>query len=98
MNIQFLTLADREVNDAVGWYDQQGSNVSGFLDDLDCAVRLAKTYPLLATQIEPEIRRRLLVRYPYSLIYGIHDDTLVIIAVAHHQREPRYWAERLDSV
>ena len=99
MNIRFLTLADREVYDAVAWYDQQGSNVSrGFLDDLDRAVRLAKTYPLLATQIEPEIRRRLLVRYPYSLIYGIHDDTLVIIAVAHQQREPRYWAERLDSI
>ena len=54
MKIRFLTLADQEVDDAVAWYDQQGSNISrGFLDDLDRAVRLAKTYPLLATQLEP---------------------------------------------
>jgi plasmid stabilization system protein ParE len=99
MNIRFLTVADQEVDDAVAWYDQQGNDVSrGFLDDLDRAVRLAKTYPLLATQIEPEIRRLLFVRYPYSLIYGIDADTLVVIAVAHQQREPRYWADRLGSI
>jgi toxin ParE2 len=96
MNIRFLTVADHEVADAVAWYDQQGNDVSrGFLDDLDRAVRLAKTYPLLATQLEPKIHRLLLVRYPYSLIYGIDNDTLVIIAVAHQQREPSYWANRL---
>jgi plasmid stabilization system protein ParE len=99
MNVRFLTLADQEVDDAVAWYEQQGSNVSrGFLDDLDRAVRLAKTYPLLGPQIEPEIRRLLFVRFPYSLIYGIDEDTLVIIAVAHQQREPRYWVDRLDSI
>ncbi|HYJ89275.1 MAG TPA: type II toxin-antitoxin system RelE/ParE family toxin [Pyrinomonadaceae bacterium] len=98
MNIRFLTVADQEVDDAVGWYAQRDNDVSrGFLDDLDRAVRLARTYPLLATQIEPEIRRLLFLRYPYSLIYGIDEDTLVIIAVAHQQREPRYWADRLDS-
>ena len=98
MNIRFLTVADQEVDDAVAWYDQQGNNLSvGFLDDLDRAVRIAKTYPLLATQVEPEIHRLLFVRYPYSLIYGIDEDTLVVIAVAHQQREPRYWADRLDK-
>jgi plasmid stabilization system protein ParE len=99
MNIRFLTVADQEVADAVAWYDQQGNDVSrGFLDDLDRAVRLAKTYPLLPTQIEPEIHRLLFVRYPYSLIYGMEEETLVIIAVAHQQRAPRYWANRLDSI
>ncbi len=99
MNVRFLTVADQEVDDAVARYAQQGRDVSRrFLDDLDRAVRLAKAYPLLATEIEPEIRRLLFVRYPYSLIYAIDEDTLVIVAVAHQQREPRYWADRLDSV
>jgi len=98
MKIRFLAFAEQEVDDAVAWYDQQGNDLSrGFLDDLDRAVRLANSYPLLAPQIEPEIRRLLFVRFPYSLIYGIDKETLVIIAVAQQQRKPRYWADRLQS-
>lgn len=99
MNIRFLTFADQEVDDAVEWYEQKGHDAShGFLNELDHAVRLVKTYPLLATSIEHEIRRFLFVSYPYALIYGIDEDTIVIIAVAHQQREPRYWADRIDSI
>jgi plasmid stabilization system protein ParE len=49
----------------------------------------------MATQIEPEIRRFLFTRFPYSLIHGIDEETIVIIAVAHQHREPRYWADRI---
>lgn len=96
MNIRFLSLADQEVDDAVRWYDEQEEGLSrDFLDELDRIVRLVKTYPLLATQIEPEIRRFLFARFPYSLIYGMDQETIVVIAVARQHREPRYWAERI---
>jgi plasmid stabilization system protein ParE len=98
MKIRFLTLADREVDEAVLWYEQQADGLSrDFLDELDRAVRLVKRYPSLATEIEPEIRRFLFARFPYSLIYGIDQETIVVIAVAHNHREPRYWAERIDA-
>ena len=81
MRICFLTLAQREVDDGVIWYEQQVEGLSrDFLDELDRVVRLVKTYPLMATQIEPDIRRFLFTRFPYSLIYGIDDDTIVVIA------------------
>jgi toxin ParE2 len=95
MNIRFLSLADQEVDDAVRWYEEQREGLSRtFLDELDRAVRLVKAYPLTATQIEPEIRRFLFAHFPYSLIYGIDQETIVVIAVAHQHREPRYWADR----
>ena len=62
---------------------------------MDRAERLVKTSPQIAPEIEPDLRRVLLNRFPYSLIYGIDEDAIVIIAVAHQHREPRYWAERL---
>jgi plasmid stabilization system protein ParE len=99
MNVRFLSLADQEVDDAVAWYDQQLVGLGReFLDELDRVVRLVRTYPLIAAQIEPEIRRFLLTRFPYSLIYGIDRETIVVIAVAHQHREPRYWADRIDLV
>ena len=99
MNIRFLSLADHEVDDAVAWYDEQAEGLGrDFLDELDRVIRLIKIYPLLPTQIEPEIRRFLLARFPYSLIYGIDQETIVVIAVAPQHREPRYWADRMDMI
>ena len=98
MNVRLLTLAQQEIDEAVLWFEQQleGKGID-FLDELDRVVRLVKAFPFASTEIEPEIRRCLFARFPYSLIYGLERDTIVIIAVAHSHREPRYWAERLDS-
>jgi plasmid stabilization system protein ParE len=99
MRIRFLSLADQEVDDAVRWYDEQAEGLSqDFLDELDRVVRLVKIYPLMATEIEPEIRRFLFTRFPYSLIYGIDKETIVVLAVAHQHRQPRYWADRIDTI
>jgi plasmid stabilization system protein ParE len=96
MNVRFLSLADREVADAVRWYEQQSMGLSRtFLDELDRVVRLVRAHPLIATQIELGIRRFLFSRFPYSLIYGIDQDSLIVIAVAHQHREPRYWSDRV---
>ena len=98
MNVRFLTLAQHEVDEAVVWIDEraEGKGIL-FLDELDRVVRLVKAYPLASTEIEPEIRRCLFARFPYSLIYGIEDDTIVVLAVAHSRRSPRYWIDRLES-
>ena len=96
MNVRFLTLAQQEVDEAVIWFDErfEGKGLE-FLDELDRVVRLVKTYPLASMEIEPEVRRRLFARFPYSLIYGIDKETIVVIAVAHFHREPLYWVDRL---
>jgi hypothetical protein len=46
-------------------------------------------------EIEPGIRRCRLARFPYGLIYGVDDETVVIVAVAHLHRRPRYWIDRI---
>jgi plasmid stabilization system protein ParE len=97
MNIRFLSLAQQEIDDAVWWYNEQADNLGlDFLDELDRAVRLVRNHPLSSTQIEPGIRRCLLVHFPHALIYGIDQETIVVIAVAHLHRQPRYWADRLE--
>jgi plasmid stabilization system protein ParE len=96
VNVRFLTLAQQEVDEAVAWFDEQvdGKGIE-FLDELDRVVRLVRSYPFASTVIEPQIRKRLFVRFPYSLIYGIERQTIVVIAVAHSRRAPRYWANHL---
>ena len=97
MKVRFLTLAQQEVDEAVAWFGERadGKGVD-CLDELDRIVRLVKTYPFAAPQIDLEIRRRLFARFPYSLIYGIDHNTIVVIAVAHSRRAPHYWVDRLQ--
>jgi plasmid stabilization system protein ParE len=96
VNVRFLTPAQRELDDAVEWYDRQAAGLGReLLDELDRAVRRAVAFPMAYPEIELGIRRCRLARFPYGLIYGVDGDTLVVVAVAHLHRRPRYWIDRI---
>ncbi len=96
MKLRFLLLAQRELDDAVAWFNEQAAG-SGqeFLDELDRAVRRVLTFPMSCPEIEPGMRRCLLARFSYGLIYGMDGETLIVVAVAHLHRKPRYWVDRI---
>ena len=96
MRVRFLRTAQFEVDDAVAWYDSQSPNLGiQFLDDIDRAIRRIAAYPLSSVEIEQGLRRCLLSRFPYGIIYGIDSKTIIVVAVAHLHREPRYWIDRI---
>lgn len=96
MKVVFLTPAQDELDDAVTWYDRQATGLGReLLDELDRAIRRAVAFPLSYPEIEPGIRRCRLARFPYGIIYGLDSETLVVVAVAHLHRRPRYWIDRI---
>ena len=96
MKIRFLSIAEQELDDAVAWYNSQAAGLrTEFLDELDRTVRRSMSFPLSCPEIEQGLQRRLLARFPYGLIYGIDGETIIVVAVAHLHREPRYWADRI---
>jgi plasmid stabilization system protein ParE len=96
MKVRFLTLAQQELDDAVAWYNEQADGLGKeFLDELDRALRRAVVFPMSCPQITFGLRRCLLARFPYGLIYGLKDDMMVVVAVAHLHRKPRYWTSRI---
>ena len=97
MKIDFLTIAQKELADAVDWYNEQSDGLGNeFLDELDRAIRRAVAYPQSCTEIESGLRRCLIARFPYGLIYSLEEERIIVVAVAHLHRHPRYWAERLE--
>jgi len=42
-----------------------------------------------------EVRRALVAGFPYWLVFDMFDERLVIIALAHHSRDPTFWVSRL---
>ena len=96
MKIRFLDVAQRELDDAFDWYNEREEEVGRhFLDELDRAIRRIRSFPLSSTEVAPGIRRCLMARFPYGVMYGIERDSIIVIAVAHLHRDPRYWIDRL---
>jgi plasmid stabilization system protein ParE len=96
VKVVFLAPAQHEVDDAVAWCNRQATGLGReLLDELDRAIRRAIAFPLSYPEIEPGIRRCRLARFPYGIIYGLDDQTLVVVAVAHLHRRPRYWIDRI---
>jgi len=96
VKIEFLEAAQAELDDAFEWYEAQQKNLGvQFINEFEAAIKRISIYPESYVLIDNEIRRCLIKRFPYGILYGIQSDTIVIIAVAHLHRKPNYWKERL---
>ena len=96
MKIEFLEAAEIELDEAFKWYEAQQQNLGlQFLTEFDAAIRRISAYPKSYALLDNEVRRCLIKRFPYGVLYGIDTDTIVIIAIAHLHRKPNYWVTRL---
>lgn len=96
MIFRFLSAAEAELFEAAAYYEMQAQNLGeNFLVIIEAAVEEIVESPKTWPEIENGIHRCLIRRFPYSILYGIDDDEVVIVAIMHHKQKPRYWAERL---
>lgn len=81
MNSRFLDVAERELDHAFNWYNERGDEVGRhFLDELDRTIRRIKSFPLTSREVARGIRRYLMARFPYGVLYGIDDDSIIVMA------------------
>ena len=52
-------------------------------------------FPASAPEVAPGIRKHPLRKFPFSILYSTEEDGLLILAVAHYRRRPRYWTGRV---
>jgi len=95
MNISFLPIARIELDEAVIWYEEQAIGLGyDFLDEFDQSIRFIASFPEMFEEVDAGIRRCLINRFPYGIIYGIDGENIVIIAVDGLRKEPKYWIDR----
>ena len=96
MRVTLRPEARAEVLAAREWYDYQVPGLGrDFALAVDRAIESIRLHPDAYQAIEADCRRILLKRFPYSLIYRVDPDNLLVVAVFHHSREPGFWQERL---
>lgn len=68
-----------------------------FLDEIEAAIARAWNYPDLWMEIGGGIRRCLVRRFPFAILYSKEADSLFIHAIMHTKRTPGYWLGRLHG-
>jgi plasmid stabilization system protein ParE len=95
MILLFDPLAKKEHQDAFEYYEAQEEGLGEkFRSAVWAAIVVIDRYPEIGEEVRPGIRKILLRRFPYKLIYSLTSETVYIIAVAHGHREPDYWIGR----
>lgn len=91
----FHELALEEFQDAYQWYEQRRSGLgTEFMDAVDEVVQRILANPLSFPKAYRQRRKALPARFPYLVIYELHGDVILIVAVIHASRNPVRWKER----
>jgi mRNA-degrading endonuclease RelE of RelBE toxin-antitoxin system len=102
MKLHVLDEADLEAFEAATWYDDRSPGLGyDFLAQLKEAFGKIEANPRRYARVEfaevqGEVRRLLLKRFPYLVIYQIFDEEIIVLAVSHASRDQTYWASRIQ--
>lgn len=97
MKFEFLPEADEEFREASRYYENEAPGVGlAFIAEVHRAISVVISHPRAAKKVRGTIRSKVLFHFPYSLLYSIESDLILIVAVAHHKRRPTYWQSRLQ--
>lgn len=95
-SIVFLTPAEEEMLEASQYYERQAPGLGfGFLAEVQRVVHSVVENPQVGTVVRQPIRRRLILGFPFGILYRVDANEIVIIAVMHLSRHPGYWADRV---
>ena len=86
-----------DLEEATKFYFEEDPSVEfRFAECVDNAIEQVTRRPSSWPVIEGAVRRFVVEIFPYSLLYSIEEDFVLIIAVAHQSRHPEYWKDRLN--
>ena len=98
MNSAFHPEAREEFLAAIDLYNKTEPGLGlDFASEINAAIELIEAFPNAWTLVDFEIRRCLVRRFPYALLYAIEKDMVMIYAVMHIHRDPDYWKSRLGT-
>jgi len=96
--IVFLPPAQEEMTAAAQYYQTQSTGLgTEFLAEVERTIAAIVSHPKAAPKVKQDIRRRLLKRFPFGILYVATVDKIVVLAVMHLRRRPGYWQDRLGS-
>jgi len=95
MNFSFHPDAENEFNNAIDYYEEIAPGLGyDFAMEAYATIRRSIEFPKAWAVLEEPVRRSLVKRFPYGILYSEEQEGIYIIAVMSLHREPGYWKDR----
>ncbi|HTY24870.1 MAG TPA: type II toxin-antitoxin system RelE/ParE family toxin [Desulfomonilaceae bacterium] len=96
MKHSFHPEALEEYLGAVSYYaDISPQLAESFIKSFESGIEEIGIYPEAWRIVEEDVRRYLIKRFPFGIYYCIEGDRVMIYAVMHMSRDPKYWTSRI---
>ena len=97
-SVEFHPEAEDEIVSAFEWYAERSETAAAtFVSHLEDAMDLVVESPRRWASYLHGTRRFIMKRFPFLIVYRIKSDEMIqIVAVAHGNRKPGYWRDRVD--
>ncbi|MBU0673218.1 MAG: type II toxin-antitoxin system RelE/ParE family toxin [Proteobacteria bacterium] len=94
MKVVFIKKAKQELEDSVCLYELEFTGLGRrFKEEVRKAVLRIKDYPFAWSVERGDVRKCVLHKFPFKLLYAVEDEYLLVIALAHQHRKPDYGIE-----
>lgn len=97
MRLEFHPEAELELIEAALHYELE---VQGLGERFEAEIRRATDllleHPEIGQSVDSDLRRFVLPRFPFTLMYSATSEILRVEVVAHQSRLPGYWRTRID--
>ena len=94
--VSLLAEAEKEATEAAAFYESCATGLGrAFTNEVAKAFRSIASRPRAAPVVRGHVRRKLVARFPYAVLFRDDPDEIVVLAVMHGHRRPGYWKDRL---
>ncbi len=95
-SVFFHQAAKEEFLSARDYYDDLNFGLGkSFITEIEKTINIIKRNPLAYPIIKKNIRKAVIMKFPYSILYIIEKDNIYLLALMHQKRKPLYWKNRI---
>ncbi|MEW6350267.1 MAG: type II toxin-antitoxin system RelE/ParE family toxin [Thermodesulfobacteriota bacterium] len=96
MTFSFHPDAELELNEAIEYYERRTPGLGyDFSVEVGTTIQTIISHPEAWPVVAADLRRSLVKRFPYAVLYTVEQDHIHVLAVMHVRRSPGYWRGRI---
>lgn len=94
--LEFHPEVTNDIKGSYLWYEDKLQGLGNrFLKELEDGYTAIQNFPDTWANFQYGFKRYILNKFPFSILYKVAEEKIVILAIMHNSRKPNYWIDRL---